>query len=62
VALVFNALAVASTSLVQAFEPHQFLIDPVAIAAVILLLLPSVRASFPSRVAQLEEKQATSQN
>lgn len=42
-AFALNSVDAAITILLQVFKPNQFLIDPVAVLAIILLILPSTR-------------------
>lgn len=46
--LVLNGLAAGVGLILQLFRPHEFLLDPLATAAVVLLLLRPVRAEFRS--------------
>ena len=46
-ALAMNGLAAAVTLALQIARRDTFLLDPLAIAAVVLLLLPAVKKEFP---------------
>ena len=45
-ALVLNVVDAGTTSLIQLFAPHQFLIDVIALLAIVLLLLHPTRLQF----------------
>ena len=45
-ALVLNGVDAGTTLLIQLFAPTLFLVDPVAVLAIVLLLLPKTRLQF----------------
>jgi hypothetical protein len=49
-AIALNTLDAGTTILIQVLKPNQFLIDPVAVLAIILLLLPSTRPMFRGKM------------
>jgi hypothetical protein len=49
-ALVLNGVDAGTTTLVQLFAPHQFLVDIIALLAIALLLLPRTRLLFRTQV------------
>lgn len=57
-ALVLDGLAAGTGAILQLFSPHEFLLDPLAAVAVVLLLLRPVRAGF--RVSKTSVRETAS--